>query len=100
MNERRVGSLGITRPGTVCVLVNEIEKLEKAKRGIVTLIEHSPYCFGKILDFLGGKHLHSRGLAEVPIPPPVSDCHKARFEKVVSYYFPGDRAKLILGCGK
>ena len=89
--------LGITRPGTVCVIIKELKKLEKARQNIVTLIEHSPYCFGKILDFLRLKQLHSQGLAEEPSLPEICEFQKSRFEKVVRYYFPGDSAKLILG---
>ena len=65
--------LGITRPGTVCVLIDEIKKLEKASQDIVTLIEHSLYCFRKILDSLCLKHVHSQGLAEEPVLPTVGD---------------------------
>lgn len=89
--------LGITRPGTVCVLLDEIKKLEKACHGFVTLIEHSPYCFGKILDYLRLKRLHSQGLTEEPKQPAVCDSQKKRFEKVVKFYFPGDSANAILG---
>ena len=89
--------LGITRPGTVCVLVDEIRKLDNASYDYVTLIEHSPYCFCKILDYLRLKQLHSHGLADEPALPTVCDNQKRRFEKVVKYYFPGDSAKFILG---
>jgi hypothetical protein len=64
----------------------------------VTLIEHSPYCFGKILDYLRLKRLHSLGLlAGEPTLPEVRVPQKKRFEKVVNYYFPGDAAMVILG---
>lgn len=62
------------------------------------LIEHSPYWFGKILDYLRLKQLHLLGiLAKEPTLPKVQDLQKKRFEKVVKYYFPGDSAKFILG---
>ncbi|KAL7551066.1 hypothetical protein ACHAWF_014267 [Thalassiosira exigua] len=70
---------------------------EILRRDSVTLIEHSAYCFGKILDHLRLKHLHSLGLVEEPPLPVVRDSQKGRFEKVVKYYFPGDSAKVILG---
>eukprot|EP00580_Thalassiosira_gravida_P014195 CAMPEP_0201682104 /NCGR_PEP_ID=MMETSP0494-20130426/51449_1 /ASSEMBLY_ACC=CAM_ASM_000839 /TAXON_ID=420259 /ORGANISM="Thalassiosira gravida, Strain GMp14c1" /LENGTH=801 /DNA_ID=CAMNT_0048165861 /DNA_START=4489 /DNA_END=6894 /DNA_ORIENTATION=- len=89
--------IGITRPGPVCVLVDEIKKLEKESLDFVTLIEHSPYCFGRILDHLRLKQLHSQGLAEEPASPTVCESQMSRFEKVVKYYFPGDIAKSILG---
>ena len=89
--------MGITRPGTVCVLLDEIKKLERASLDNVTLIEHSPYCFGKILDYLRLRQLHLQGLAEEPTLPIVCDSQKKRFEKVARYYFPGDSVKLVLG---
>ena len=90
--------MGMKRVGNVALLSKEIEKLEKASRDIVTLIEHSPYCFGKMLDYLRSKQLHSQGLLEKePALPKVCDSQKKRFEKVVKYYFPGDAAKFILG---
>ena len=97
--------LGITRVGTLCLLSKETEKLQKASFKILdsdslnsaALIHHRPYCFGKILDYLRSKHLHSQGLAEAPVLPRVCQGQKSRFEKVVRYYFPGDGAQLILG---
>ncbi|KAL7549265.1 hypothetical protein ACHAWF_012536, partial [Thalassiosira exigua] len=89
--------LGITRPATICLLLKEIKGLEKASQEAKTLIEHSPYCFGKILDHLRVKHLHSLGMAEEPSLPKIRDTENSRFEKVVKYYFPGDSAKAILG---
>ena len=45
--------LGVTRVGTICLLSDEISALKKtSSEGMETLIEHSPYCFGKILDYL------------------------------------------------
>ena len=90
--------MGVKRVGTVALLLKEIEKLEKSSRDSVTLIEHSPYCFGKVLDYLRLKQLHLSGLlSEEPALPKVCDSQKNRFEKVVKYYFPGDTAKFILG---
>ena len=90
--------MGIERAGTLCLIVDEIKMLEQVSQDNVTLIEHSPYCFGKILDYLRLKQLHSLGiLANEPTLPKVLDSQKKRFEKVVNYYFPGDSAKFILG---
>ena len=64
--------------------MKEIEKVEKSSQDVVTLIEHSPYCFGKILDYLRVKKLRSQGLiAAEPDMPKVCDSQKNRFEKVV-----------------
>ena len=90
--------MGNERAGTLCLIVDEIKMLKQASQDIVTLIEHSPYCFGKIWDYRRVKELHSLGiLAKEPTLPKVQDLQKKRFEKVAKYYFPGDSAKFILG---
>jgi hypothetical protein len=90
--------IDIERAGTLCLLLKEIEKLDKASQDIVTLIEHSPYCIDKILNHLRLMQLHSIGLIDKePCLPAVDESQKQRFEKVVKYYFPGDVAKIMLG---
>jgi len=90
--------MGIERVGTLALLVKEIEKLNKASQDIVTLIEHSPYCFGMILNHLRLMQLHSIGLiVKEPCLPEIDESQMQRFEKVVKYYFPGNAAKIILG---
>jgi hypothetical protein len=91
-------AMGIKRVGTLALLLKEVEKLDKASQDIVTLIEHSPYCFGKILNHLRLMQLHSIELIDKePRLPAVDESQKQRFEKVVNYYFPGDVAKIMLG---
>ena len=90
--------MGIERAGTLCLLLNEIGELKRASQDIVTLIEHSPYCFDKILNHLRLMQLHSIGLiVKKPTVPEVDESQRQRFEKVVKYYFPGDVAKIMLG---
>lgn len=90
--------LGVKRVGTICILFDEICKLKKAESdGKVAMIEYSPYCFGKILDYLRLKHLQSANLTEEPARPTVRDSQKKLFEKIVDYYFPGDSSKFIFG---
>jgi len=90
--------IGIERAGTLCLLLEEIKKLKQSSQDTVTLIEHSPYCFGKILDYLRLKHMQCQGLidAETSARPIICESQKKRFSKVVQYYFPGDSAKMIL----
>jgi hypothetical protein len=79
-------TMGIDRVGTLALLVKKIEKLDKASQEIVTLIEHSPYCFGKILNHLRLMQLHSIGLiVKEPTLPKVEESQKQRFEKVAYY---------------
>ena len=82
--------IGIGRAGTLCLLLEEIKMLKQSSEEF-TLIEHSPYCFGKILDYLRLKHLHSQGLVdELPTLPTVRESQKKRYDKVKQYFFPGD----------
>eukprot|EP00984_Skeletonema_dohrnii_P027405 scaffold16953_cov79-Skeletonema_dohrnii-CCMP3373.AAC.1 len=99
LNEFGLDKMGVKRVGTICLLLDEIKSLkEKVNQDVVTLIEHSPYCFGTILDHLRLKRLHSINLlAEDPSLPTVCKSQKKRFEKVVKYYFPGDSSLFILG---
>ena len=89
--------LGIERTGTICLLLAEINKLEKANQITAPFFEHSPYCFGKILDYLRLKRLHTTEFVDAPVIPTVRGAEKTRFERVVQYFFPGDSSKLILG---
>eukprot|EP00985_Skeletonema_marinoi_P018453 scaffold10306_cov75-Skeletonema_marinoi.AAC.14 len=75
--------IGVKRAGTICLLLKEIKQLGKASQDVVTLIEHSPYCFGKILDFLRVKHLNSLGLCGEPSRPSVCEHKRDMFETVV-----------------
>ncbi len=90
--------LGIERVGTLCLLQKEIDALVQASQDIVSLIDHCPYCFGKILDFLRLKQQYDQELsqAEEPAAPEVRNSKYKTFEKVVNFYFPGDAAWLIL----
>ncbi|KAL9179985.1 hypothetical protein ACHAXT_007955 [Thalassiosira profunda] len=97
MNMERLEKLGIERYGTQFLLLEEIKGLKEASQNVVAPIQHSPYCFGKIVDFLRQKRLHSLGLAEEPVLPEIRDEQKSRFENVVRYYFPGSSANLLLG---
>eukprot|EP00984_Skeletonema_dohrnii_P019453 scaffold9295_cov75-Skeletonema_dohrnii-CCMP3373.AAC.4 len=90
--------IGVKRVGTLCLLFDEIKSLkETVGQDVATLIEHSPYCFGKILDYLRLKHLNALDLTGQPPLPTVCDRRKETYDKVVKYYFPGDSSKLILG---
>ncbi|KAL7490723.1 hypothetical protein ACHAWT_000883 [Skeletonema menzelii] len=89
--------LGVDRVGTTCLLLKEIKLLEQKSQDVSTLIEHSPYCFGKILDYLRMKRLHSIELMQEPLLPSLCESQQKRFEKVVKYYFPGESSKVMLG---
>lgn len=97
LNERGLEMIRVKRVGTICLLLKEIKLLDEASEDTATLIEYSPYCFGKILDYLRLKRLHGIGLIDKPSLPAVCETQKKRFEKVVKYHFPGTCSKFILG---
>lgn len=100
LNQDGLKMMGVKRVGTICLLLKEIKQLEEASQDTATLIEYSPYCFGKILDYLRLKQLHTLGLInddEPPALPIVCESQKKRFDKIVKYYFPGESSKFILG---
>ena len=101
LNEYGLEKIGVKRAGTICLLLDEISSLKKtASEDRVTLIEHSPYCFGKILDYLRLKRLHDEDFIDEPPLPSVSDDQMNRFKKIVRYYFPGEISAYILGLGR
>lgn len=63
----------------------------------MAFIEHSPYCFGKMIDFCRMLRLNSLGLGPIPDLPSVRNADTSRFVKMVKYFNPGDTAELILG---
>lgn len=90
--------LGVKQKGVLYLLLKEIKGLEQKELNPVSFIEHSPYCFGKILDYLRMKQNHSNGLVDKdPDFPVVRSGEKGKFEKIVRYYFPGDSSSFVLG---
>eukprot|EP00984_Skeletonema_dohrnii_P009022 scaffold3383_cov129-Skeletonema_dohrnii-CCMP3373.AAC.2 len=78
LNEFGLEKMGVSRPGTICLLIKAIKQLEKSTQDVSTLIEYSPYCFGKILDYLRLKFVHSKELIDKPTLPTVSNDQKER----------------------
>ena len=77
-----------------CMLARQFDNSKWTEQDSSTLIEFNPYCFGKVLDHLRLKRLHSLGLiANEPTFPKVRDSHKKSFENCVNYYFPRDDSK-------
>lgn len=87
---------GVTRKGPIYLPPDEINKLEKASaESSVTLIEHNPYIFQKILDHLRLVGSFMKGLVttghELPI---VRDAEKGRYKKLLKHLFPGGSSKI------
>ncbi|KAL7482624.1 hypothetical protein ACHAW6_008290 [Cyclotella cf. meneghiniana] len=88
---------GITKRGTLYYILAEIKKLSSAQEQNVVFIEHSPYCFEKIIDHLRLENMFVKGLVnQKPKAPTVQASEKSRFEKVVKHYFTGDSSNMFL----
>ncbi|KAL7519076.1 hypothetical protein ACHAWX_004918 [Stephanocyclus meneghinianus] len=88
---------GITKRGTIYYILAEIKKLSSAQEQNVVFIEHSPYCFEKIIDHLRLENMFVKGLSDQkPKAPTVQASEKSRFEKVVKHYFTGDCSNMFL----
>lgn len=89
---------GVTKRGTIFYILSEIEKLKRSGGETAILVEHSPYCFERIIDHLRVESMFLKGLTQSkPGLPVVRGSEKSRFEKVVKHYFPGDSSKSFLG---
>lgn len=98
MNREDIKDLGIHRPGSVAIITNAIQKLrEEHNRDSVMLINHSGYCFGKIIDQLRLKAMGPLGVPN-PSPPEIREPDRKRFKRTVEYYFPTEEgANQFLG---
>eukprot|EP00804_Cyclotella_cryptica_P029138 CCRYP_005305-RA/>CCRYP_005305-RA protein AED:0.32 eAED:0.32 QI:309/1/1/1/0.66/0.5/4/823/587 len=98
LGKEGLDDLGVKQKGVLYLLLKEIKDLEQKELNPVTFIEHSPYCFGKIIDYLRMKENYSNGLVDSePAYPQVRTGEKGKFEKIVRYYFPGECSSFILG---
>ena len=98
LGKEGLDDLGIKQKGVLYLVLKEIRELEQKERHPVSFIEHSPYCFGKIIDYLRMKNNHSNALVDKePEYPTVRTGERGKFQKIVEYYFPGDSSSYILG---
>mmetsp|Transcript_2860 Transcript_2860/g.5250 ORF Transcript_2860/g.5250 Transcript_2860/m.5250 type:complete len:346 (-) Transcript_2860:331-1368(-) len=88
---------GVARKGTIYLLLDEIKKLQMSDNDTETLIEHSPYCFEKILDHLRLETWFTMGLVKTKHGlPVVRASEKTRYDKVLRHLFPGESSKIFL----
>ena len=84
--------LGIQRPGTVALVVDAIQKLrDEDDENSATFIEHSDYCFGKIIDHMRLKTMSGLDVPD-PSPPEIREPDKQRFKRIVQFYFPTEES--------
>lgn len=88
LKKSHLQDLGVSRPGTVALLEEAIQKLrDEDDVNSATFLEHSSYCVGKILDHMRLMAMVELGLPE-PHPPKIRDADKERFQRIVDYFFP------------
>ena len=78
--------------GSVALIVKAIQKLRcEEEDNSNTLIEHSDYCIGKIIDHMRLKAMEDLDIP-VPRPPEIRRADRERFRRIVEYYFPTQEA--------
>uniref|UniRef100_A0A6U3TM16 TLDc domain-containing protein n=1 Tax=Ditylum brightwellii TaxID=49249 RepID=A0A6U3TM16_9STRA len=87
--------LGISRPGTLAVVFKDIKALQRKSQIYPIFIDHSPYCFGKIIDQLRLKVMSKEEYQPLSILH-IKKVDRKAFIETVEYYFPGELAQLIL----
>lgn len=86
------------KPGSVALLVESIQKLrDEEAEGDITFIEHSAYCFGKIIDHMRLIAMNSALGVPAPSPPTVKEAEMKRFKRIVEFYFPTESSAQFLG---
>ena len=97
LNMEALKMMGLERPATMSLLLDEIHKLSEKSTDDSPFVEHNPYVFGKLLDFLRMRRLHKEGLIEQLPFPSVKASQEGRFFQLIEYYFPGDAKELVTG---
>lgn len=84
------------KAGEVAIITSEIEVLRQSCKPSPVFVEHSAYCFGKVIDQL--RIAAMQQLLDTPLPAPqVRSYERKRFKTIVEYYFPGESADFIMG---
>ncbi|EJK60204.1 hypothetical protein THAOC_19491, partial [Thalassiosira oceanica] len=94
LNMEALKMMGLERPATMSLLLDEIRELGEKATDDSPFVEHNPYVFGKLLDFLRMRRLQKVGLVEDLSFPRVEASQQGRFSQLIEYYFPGDARKL------
>ena len=85
----------MTRVGPLALLSKKIASL----RTEAASINHSAYCFQKILDILQLRAMHQKEGTH-PTSVHIQGVYNKRFDTMVDYYFPGESASFILQARK
>ena len=97
LNMEALKMMGLERPATMSLLLDEIHELGEKSTDDSPFVEHNPYVFGKLLDFLRMRRLHKEGLIQQLPFPSVKASQQGRFSQLIEYYFPGDAKELVTG---
>jgi TLD/BTB/POZ domain/SAM domain (Sterile alpha motif) len=83
-----IKDMGITRPGTVALIVKSIQKLQvEEAEGSAMLVQYSGYCVGKMVDHMRLKAMEKLQVPS-PGPPTIREPDRKRFKTMVGHYFP------------
>jgi len=90
--------IGISRPGTLALVIKAIKGLQTKSQCHPIFIDHDPYCFGQILDQLRLKVMSKDGYEPLLLSD-IKEGKQDTFANTVDYYFPGELSELILNKG-
>mmetsp|Transcript_12077 Transcript_12077/g.18622 ORF Transcript_12077/g.18622 Transcript_12077/m.18622 type:complete len:746 (+) Transcript_12077:170-2407(+) len=114
LESEHLEKMGITRVATQALIMKNIQELKKKEEESdddddsyaagdsqkSMIVEHSSYCFGKILDHLRYlafyRSKEEEDTRELPVPlPVVRKSEQKRFQHMVEYYFPCETSSFI-----
>ena len=97
MGREDLKDIGLTKSGPLDFLLKDITNLCRENKSEAIFIDHSAYCFQKILDTLWLRSMcHSE---EKPPFVYIQVSQQERFKKIVEYYFTGEYSSFILQRG-
>ena len=83
MGREDLVEIGVTKAGTLDLLLNEIKNLYRKKKSETVFINHNTYFFGKIIDTL---RLRAMCQSDGTMPPVyIQEPHWGRFDNMVDY---------------
>lgn len=92
LESEHLEKMGIARVATQALIMKKIRELDEKSTACnqnIMMVEHSSYCFGKILDHLRFLSFcqSKEETQEIPLPI-IRKAEQKRFQRIVDYYFP------------
>mmetsp|Transcript_10923 Transcript_10923/g.22865 ORF Transcript_10923/g.22865 Transcript_10923/m.22865 type:complete len:591 (-) Transcript_10923:380-2152(-) len=86
--------VGIKYAGSLAVLLENVQRLQRSVDCEVVFIEHNPYCFGQIVNQLRLQAMHPSSKPLLFLED-IQESQRKSFQRTLDYYFPGENASSI-----